>query len=223
MRGITVYISSIVVDVVELRYLGMKRPRADVLVAVPLRAVLLLCRGRPSWHSVARNPPLMAGLVVPGKAEWGTPPLDQARITTIKGGSLLVMGLQELRNGRNYQSFSQAWWCGVVGTSPHGDAKGASASRLTVKSKPVANFLWLRKLWGIRETGSVGRSLTFAPLPGRCRTWAGPQPTTSRPRFVLNGVEASVRHVAVEDPRHACAHLLCPGVGTFAVDLGDGS
>jgi hypothetical protein len=162
------------VDVVELRYLGMKRPREDVLAAVPLRAVLSLSPGRPGWHSVARNPPLMAGLVVPGKAEWATPPLDQARVTTIKGGSLLVIGLQELRNGRNYQSFPQAWWCRVVGTSPHGDAIGASASRLTVKSKLVANYLRLGKLWGIRETGSVGRSLTFAPLPGRCRTWAGP-------------------------------------------------
>ena len=49
------------------------------------------------------------------------PPLDQARVTTIKSGSLLVVGLQEARTGRNYETFRQAWWCRVV----DGGATGA--------------------------------------------------------------------------------------------------
>lgn len=105
------------VDAVELRHRGAKRSREEVLATVPLRAVLSLSPGRPGWHSGSRNPPLMAGLVVPGKAEWATPPLDQARVTTIKAGALLVVGVQELRSGRNYQSFRQAWWCRVVGSA----------------------------------------------------------------------------------------------------------
>lgn len=104
------------VDAVELRWRGTKRSREEVLAAMPTRAVLSLSPGRPGWHSGSRNPPLMAGLVVPGKAEWAVPPLDPARVTTIKSGALLVVGVQELRNGRNYESFPQAWWCRVVGT-----------------------------------------------------------------------------------------------------------
>jgi hypothetical protein len=99
---------------------GTKRSREEVLAAVPTRAVLSLSRGRPGWHSGSPNPPLMAGLVVPGKAEWAVPPLDPARVTTIKSGALLVVGVQELLKGRSYESFPQVWWCRVVGGHQEG-------------------------------------------------------------------------------------------------------
>jgi hypothetical protein len=36
---------------------------------------------------------LKAGVVRPGLSEWAMPPFDQARVTTMKSGSLLVVGL----------------------------------------------------------------------------------------------------------------------------------
>ena len=120
LSGYPLCLSSMLVDAVELRWRGTKRSREEVLAAVPTRAVLSLSPGRPGWHSGSRNPPLMAGLVVPGKAEWAVPPLDPARVTTIKSGALLVVGVQELRNGRSYESFPQAWWCRVVGSHQEG-------------------------------------------------------------------------------------------------------
>jgi hypothetical protein len=67
----------------------------------------------------------MAGLVVPGRAEWATQPLGRARVTTVKIGALLVVGVQELRSCRNYQSFRQPWGCRVVGSSASKGAAGA--------------------------------------------------------------------------------------------------
>jgi hypothetical protein len=66
----------------------------------------------------------MAGLVVTSMAEWATPPLDQARVTTIKTSALLVVGVQEQRIGRNHQAFRQAWWFGVVGSAAIDGAAG---------------------------------------------------------------------------------------------------
>lgn len=115
------------VEVVELRCRGVKRAREDVLAAEPVRVLLSLSPGRPGWHSGSRNPPLMAGVVRPGLSEWAMPPLDQARVTTIKSGSLLVVGLQEVRAGRNCESFRQAWWCRVVGgASSSGDHRNST-------------------------------------------------------------------------------------------------
>lgn len=120
-----VCLCSMLIDAVELRCRGEKRSREEVLAAVPLRAVLSLYPGRHGWHSGNRNPPLMAGLVVPGRAEWATQPLGRARVPTIKTGALLVVGVQELRSRRNYQSFRQAWGCRVVGSSASNGAVGA--------------------------------------------------------------------------------------------------
>lgn len=119
------------VDVVELRCRGLKRAREEVLSATPVRGLLSLSPGRPGWHSGSRNPPLMAGVVLPGRSEWAMPPLDQARVTTIKRGSLLVVGLQEARTGRNYETFRQAWWCRVVdgGAAGEGWSRGDLSNR----------------------------------------------------------------------------------------------
>ncbi len=62
------------VDVVELRCRGVKRAREEVLSATPVRGLLSLSPGRPGWHSGSRNPPLMAGVVLPGRSEWAMPP-----------------------------------------------------------------------------------------------------------------------------------------------------
>lgn len=67
------------VDVVELRNRGVKRPRAQVLAEKPVRAELSLQAGRPGWHADQRNAPLLAGLLVPGETNWAKEPLDPAR------------------------------------------------------------------------------------------------------------------------------------------------
>lgn len=219
------------VDAVELRYRGEKRSREEVLEAVPLRAVLSLSPGRPGWHSGSRNPPLMAGLVVPGRAEWATPPLDQARVTTIKGGSLLVVGVQELRSGRNYESFPQAWWCRVVGTGIHAQRISRTApvysdefSRARGEHKKgtcrrASGLLCLR---GQPHLPGLGR-LRRAPRPWRDRVRLLPETSASQPCFVLNDVEASVGHVSIEKRGHASPHLLCARIRSLAGDAGDGA
>ena len=73
----------------------------------------------------------MAGVVRSGLSEWAMPPLDQARVTTIKSGALLVVGLQEVRSGRNYESFRQAWWCRVVGGTSSSGGHRNSTDRST--------------------------------------------------------------------------------------------
>ena len=83
------------VDLVELRCQGVKLPREVVLAAVPLRGELSLSEGRPGWYRGQRSPPLLAGLVVPGKTEWALAPLDQAWVKVIRGGNLVVIGTQQ--------------------------------------------------------------------------------------------------------------------------------
>ena len=76
----TVCLPSNLVDPVELCHRGAKRSREEVLAAMPPQAVLSLSPGSAGWHSGSRNPPLIAGLAVPGRSEWAAPPLDQARV-----------------------------------------------------------------------------------------------------------------------------------------------
>ncbi|MBK6616326.1 hypothetical protein [Ottowia sp.] len=114
------------VDVVELRYRGAKRSRDDVKAATPIRGLLSLTAARPGWHPNKVQAPLLAGLVLPGAAQWALSPLDHARVTTIRNGSLVVVGLQEVPHGRNWDTFPQAWWCRIVA-----GANGPSAGRST--------------------------------------------------------------------------------------------
>lgn len=103
------------VDVVPLRLRGVRRPRDEVLAAVPLRAELQLTIHRPGWHPGQRNAPLLAGLVEPGQTRWALPPLDKARVSKISGPSLLVVGFEEIPRGRReVDVFWQAWWCRLV-------------------------------------------------------------------------------------------------------------
>lgn len=115
------------VDVVQLRHLGVKRTRDDVRAAPPIRGILSLNCRRPGWHPGQRNAPLLAGLLLQGTTEWCIPPLDWARVTTIRDGALVVAGLEEIANGRNHVQYPQAWWCRIVGqasrTAPQSSAR----------------------------------------------------------------------------------------------------
>ncbi len=102
-------------DVVVMRIRGEPRPKAEVRSAVPVRGVLQRDHVRPGWHHGQRNPPLLAGLVVPGASEWALPPLAQARITRIRGPNLYIVGIEEIvRDRRTVLTFRQAWWCRLV-------------------------------------------------------------------------------------------------------------
>lgn len=103
------------VDVVQLRLKGEKRPLAEVRAETPLRAVLSLYAGRPGWHRGQRNPPLLAGLVALGTTKWALPPLDLARIECIRGPNLYIVGVEEIvQYRRQVLTFKQAWWCRLV-------------------------------------------------------------------------------------------------------------
>jgi hypothetical protein len=103
------------VDLVQLRHLGAKRSRDDLRSANPIRGHLSLNCRRPGWHPGQRNAPLLAGLLLPGTTEWAIPPLDLARVTTIRDGALVIAGMEEIATGRNYMQYPQAWWCRIVG------------------------------------------------------------------------------------------------------------
>lgn len=103
------------VDVVQLRLKGEKRPRAEVRAETPIRAVLTLDYVRPGWHRRQRDPPLLAGLVAPGAAKWALPPLDHARIECIRGPNLYIVGIEEIIKYRDQVTeYRQAWWCRLV-------------------------------------------------------------------------------------------------------------
>lgn len=123
------------VDVVQLRHLGVKRARNDVRATPPIRGILSLNCRRPGWHPGQRNPPLLAGLILPGAIEWCIPPLDCARVTTIRDGALVVAGLEEIANGRNHVQYPQAWWCRIVGQSTR--TRLEPSARTLHESQPV--------------------------------------------------------------------------------------
>jgi len=69
---------------------------------VPIRGLLSLNANRPGWHGSQRHPALLAGLQTPGTCFRAIPPLDQARVTTIKSGSMVITGVEEIAVGRNH-------------------------------------------------------------------------------------------------------------------------
>lgn len=104
------------VDVVELRRKGLKLPKEVYSSATPIRGKLVLSDARPGRYIGQKKAPLLAGLVVPGGHQWMLPPLDEARVTCIREGSILVIGQQQLARSRDKDElvFDQAWWCRVV-------------------------------------------------------------------------------------------------------------
>lgn len=106
------------VDVVELRLKGEKRPKEEVQAATPVRGVLSLSPARPGWHAGKHNAPLLAGLVAVGQTRWALEPLDLARVTVIRDFALLIVGAQEFNATSRYRDrvkvYPQAWWCRVV-------------------------------------------------------------------------------------------------------------
>ena len=118
------------VDLVELRAQGMKLPREVVLAATPLRGELSLSEGRPGWYRGQKNPPLLAGLVVPGRTEWAIAPLDSAWVKAIRNGDMVIHGIQQHSSSgrdRDIRPFPQAWWCRIVG-APTRDRPMSSGS-----------------------------------------------------------------------------------------------
>lgn len=110
------YINTVmIVDVVELRERGVKLPRERILATAPFRAELSLTTSRPGWYKGQRNPPLLAGLLWAGETQWAREPLDQARVTAIRGGSLVIIGMQQVTGyGHQLAEYPQAWWCRIV-------------------------------------------------------------------------------------------------------------
>lgn len=92
------------VDVVELRCRGEKRPRDEVRASTPIRAQLLLTKKWPTQdHDRATVFAALSGLTL-GE-------LDDARVLYIRGRNIVITGRQQVAAGEVY---SQAWWCKIV-------------------------------------------------------------------------------------------------------------
>ena len=110
---------SVLVDVVELRRRGLRRPSEELRAAVPVRGVLSMKPSRGIWADGQRHAPLLAMLLAPELPEHLLEPLDQARVTRIRQGALLIVGLQEVvRPIRRVDHCRQAWWVRPVGAQP---------------------------------------------------------------------------------------------------------
>lgn len=126
------------VDVLQLRERGEKRPRDELRSAPPVRGKLRLTSGRPGWHAGQRNAPLLAGIIELGTVEWAIPPLDEARVTRIEGHNLIVVGVEEIVEGRRTYRYRQAWWCRIVDTTELVSTGGPATLPRLNKPRPPA-------------------------------------------------------------------------------------
>jgi len=102
-------------DVVQLRHEGVRRDRGELRGVVPVRGHLQLGKGRPGWYAGQRDARLLAGVVLPGEMHWALPPLDEARVKTISGDSIIITGIEEIvRTSRQTDRYRQSWWCCLV-------------------------------------------------------------------------------------------------------------
>lgn len=97
------------VDVVMMRSEGVKRPRDDLLAAQPLRGELVVHTAGPTAYAILTRPwqgPTAAGTALPQ--------LQQCRIRTIKGDTLMLHGLEFVGMHHERRQVPQAWWCKVL-------------------------------------------------------------------------------------------------------------
>lgn len=130
------------VDVVQLRRLGERRSREEVHAAVPHRGILSLTPGRPGHHAGQKDAPLLAGLTPVEGCTWLIPPLDHARVSLIRAGRMIIVGVEEEDRGRgNVQRYRQAWWVRPVGgTRPPSTAvrRPSSEAATELETHPAA-------------------------------------------------------------------------------------
>ncbi|MBT9494876.1 MAG: hypothetical protein IV107_21560 [Paucibacter sp.] len=92
------------VDIVELRNKGVRRPKAEVRASCSARGLLLIHKLRP-WED-HDGAPVFATL-----SGFALPDLYRARVLYISGRNIVVAGQQDHGGGL---VFPQAWWCRVV-------------------------------------------------------------------------------------------------------------
>ena len=106
------------VDVVELRLRGEKRPLSEVEAAKPVRGWLQLDLANVLWRSNRNNPRLLALLLNVERNQQLLEPLDYARVRKIERGTMLIVGMQRhVRPIRVYEDLPQAWWVRPLGPS----------------------------------------------------------------------------------------------------------
>jgi hypothetical protein len=107
------------VQVFELRCEGQKRPREEIRASRPVVGYLQMSPSRPGYYAGQRNAPMLACLFDPHNHNKDLlEPLDDARVTKIGRGGLLIVGVQEtLRAVRRRDQHRQAWWCKPIPTT----------------------------------------------------------------------------------------------------------
>lgn len=103
------------VDVVQLRNLGVRRRPDEARSARPVRGVLSLGVKSPLWQREG-SPRLLAVLVAEDQPDHVLEPLDYARVTKIRRGSFLIVGVQQYKLPvHHFEDHKQAWWVRPVG------------------------------------------------------------------------------------------------------------
>jgi len=98
-----------------MRREGKKLPNDVVMATPPTRGLLWLTNFRPAKDNATT--PLMAALLDGEHSLW--PVLDQAEVRCIRGGQMVVVGIEDLGDGpKRSRLFRQAWWCRVVTEVP---------------------------------------------------------------------------------------------------------
>lgn len=101
--------SSTLLDVLQTCRAGIRLAPAMLDLAAPVRGDVQITPGRPGYHSAQRNAPLLAGIVEAGQIEWALVPLDQARVTRIIDREMVIVGVEEVLEGRTAKRYQQAW------------------------------------------------------------------------------------------------------------------
>ena len=102
----TVYLISMLIDVVMLRRDGEKVPRQQVLSAKPLRAELSV-RPMPGGTFAQLNFP-WHGALSPGSH---VPTLQEPKLSHLRGDSFVLVGLEWVGKHHERRQVPQAWWC----------------------------------------------------------------------------------------------------------------
>lgn len=106
------------VDVVPLLRDGAKLPRDVVRTITPIRGYLTIGMHRSGAGRRPDSPAEITSATVSNQPSGVWPWLlviENARITTLKGAALVVVGAERLGHPTTGRLVPQAWWCRLVG------------------------------------------------------------------------------------------------------------
>ncbi len=102
------------VDVIRMRREGARIPSETLKAATPVRGHLSVV-SRMSRSRRQDSVMLALLLDVTSKLEEVLPPLDEVRLTALRGDEFVLQGFEEVLRGRRLvDNCVQSWWCKLV-------------------------------------------------------------------------------------------------------------